>query len=798
MADIKIQKFTNVGGDNLIVLPNIQQGTNNILVKKYTEEITELKRTIKNESSGEEDVYIYPKVETPLMWGAGGYSDDEYTILNENTLKITFRNILDYYTNININIGYMSAEPNDIDLKTCSVGDQIAEICSTPIIIKEIGENYYILEQLNSTTGCSFYKFEPNPNIEYFTVSTNDVYCGVTGNNSNVLGYCSTVRGDKSYAFGEWNSITGNYSVNIGGHNTVSGSGNISLGQHNEVYGDGAVAIGTRILASGDGTFVAGKSVSAATSGMTVFGTYNLTTANAALVIGNGSNQSPSDALVLLKDGTLGVAGDIYVNGINKVVATTATPIANQVLTYNGSKIIWADAQGGGAYVPLSAFNAAIGTNNTAESSAFAQGINNIAESNGAAIGNSTTAYDNSFAQGSYCNATYSSFAQGANSTATSGSLAQGISCTASEYSLAQGKNTTATYHAASFGVQNNSNYNSLANGNQSTAQYESVANGNKAYAYNQSLAVGQNVHAYDRSIAVGTYCYADYSCFAQGYGNELAANKISANAYSFAHGYMGVTAGEYSLAQGNHSYAYNNSLAQGSKVSADRYSFAQGGNSYCIATLASIAQGQDNKSDTYSQALGNGNIASSYCFAAGQNNNSSAFSFAQGQYNTATSTGFAAGASNSAYNKAFTQGDNCTAKNYSIAQGEYCEAYDSAQAFGNHIKISAGMAIGNYNKTSANAAFVIGNGANNANRSDLFIISANGVASGSDFTTNGVSLSGMLALYNVLTARPLTGSYTLKCVDGVLTWESEVPANAVGINNEQVGVNNEGFSVGN
>ena len=149
--------------------------------------------------------------------------------------------------------------------------------------------------------------------------------------------------------------------------------------------------------------------------------------------------------------------------------------------------------------------------------------------------------------------------------------------------------------------------------------------------------------------------------------------------------------------------------------------------------------------------------------------------------------------------NGSLAQGASVSATQYSIAQGSNVSANNNAQAFGEGIRISAGMAIGKYNKTSADVAFVIGNGANNANRSDLFLISANGVASGKDFVTeNGVSLSGMLLLYNALTARPLTGSYSLKCIDGVLSWESEIPANAVSVNNEQVGVNNEGFSIGN
>lgn len=92
-----------------------------------------------------------------------------------------------------------------------------------------------------------------------------------------------------------------------------------------------------------------------------------------------------------------------------------------------------------------------------------------------------------------------------------------------------------------------------------------------------------------------------------------------------------------------------------------------------------------------------------------------------------------------SASDYSLSQGSDCYANLNSIAQGNDCSAYNNAQAFGFKTNIDGGMAIGKLNLTTANAAFVIGNGTINTftqeqNRSDLFVINNTGVASGKDF----------------------------------------------------------------
>jgi hypothetical protein len=135
------------------------------------------------------------------------------------------------------------------------------------------------------------------------------------------------------------------------------------------------------------------------------------------------------------------------------------------VLTLKDENTVGWQTPQGGDYVPLSATNVAIGTNNTAEYCAFAQGGNNNAQKNGVAIGAANTADTNSFTQGEYCKgntkglaqgssatANTNSFSQGERTYAVNGSLAQGLGVSATQYSIAQGSNVSATNNAQAFG----------------------------------------------------------------------------------------------------------------------------------------------------------------------------------------------------------------------------------------------------------------------------------------------------------------------------------------------------------
>ncbi len=134
---------------------------------------------------------------------------------------------------------------------------------------------------------------------------------------------------------------------------------------------------------------------------------------------------------------------------------------------------------------------------------------------------------------------------------------------------------------------------------------------------------------------------------------------------------------------------------------------------------------------NTNSASWGGGSTTGEYvplsatACSIGNNTATATQSFSQGVNNQGLGTeSFTQGYGNSAYNGALAQGRECYASNYSIAQGSNCSALVSpGQAFGQGTVISSvGMVIGQYNKTSANVSFVIGNGVA-SNRSDLFVI---------------------------------------------------------------------------
>ena len=288
------------------------------------------------------------------------------------------------------------------------------------------------------------------------------------------------------------------------------------------------------------------------------------------------------------------------------------------------------------------------------------------------------------------------------------------------------------------------------------------IKNNNCSATGNYAIAVG-----YETS-AIGDYSHTE--------GRETSAN----GKFSHAEGSATNTIGSASHAEGYSTTASADySHAEGEETQAlDRSSHAEGYQTSAHAGGSHAEGRQTITTEQYSHAEGYGTIAS-----GGASHTEGGFTYTYSAANYGHAEGYLASAIGFA---SHAEGKATKAiGNYSHTEGGYTIANDQFM-----------HAAGKYNATSADALFVIGNGTDSKHRSDAFIVYPNGQAGATDFITNGVSLSGMLALYDVLTARPLAGSYTLKCVDGVLTWEGEVPSNAVSVNGEQVGVNNEGFGI--
>jgi hypothetical protein len=239
---------------------------------------------------------------------------------------------------------------------------------------------------------------------------------------------------------------------------------------------------------------------------------------------------------------------------------------------------------------------------------------------------------------------------------------------------------------------------------------------------------------------------------------------------------------------QGTDNSGADRTFAQGSANYSHLGSFAQGYQN--TATIQSFAQGQYNTANNSTMVQGTSNTAQTMAFAQGIQNNASVQSFAQGASNKSNSNSFAQGTMNSASNFGFAQGGGNTALDYSFTQGgsNYASGYSQAFGYGNNIT-NTGMVIGQYNKTSSDVAFVIGNGSKN-NRSDLFTIAHDGtVSSTGDFVVSDKSLSSVYdnvssnsstwdAKQDALTNEQLSAISSVSSIKGtVITGDSNIRA---------------------
>ena len=282
-----------------------------------------------------------------------------------------------------------------------------------------------------------------------------------------------------------------------------------------------------------------------------------------------------------------------------------------------------------------------------------------------------------------------------------------------------------------------------------SSADYDSLGNPLSSYmieskfGFNNNLITGYDGSAFAQGggggTVTGNYLEMSASAALIGVDNDTILGYMSQTPKGYlAFGYKNKV-GSYSFAAGSSNSANSLSVAVGTANSATGNGIAVGGGNY--VTGGSIGVGSTNSAGSYGVAVGSYNKADSNSFSVGMYVTATNTAFALGNNISANSGSFAMGDYTSATNYSFAFGDGvtanqkCSANNHSVAIGKNCSANDFSQAFGQQLKITDyGMAIGVGNKTSANAAFVIGNGTltnggycTDANRSDLFVIDKTG-----------------------------------------------------------------------
>jgi len=143
-------------------------------------------------------------------------------------------------------------------------------------------------------------------------------YSMAWGRQTGAFGMCSTASGAYSWAgnfldlvMGGWSSANGGHSTAIGTWSTASGYGSVALGGGDTASGSSSTVIGNGNTASGYYATASGRYTTASAYNSFVTGTYNVgggsstawVSTDPLFEIGNGTSSTPSDALVVYKNG---------------------------------------------------------------------------------------------------------------------------------------------------------------------------------------------------------------------------------------------------------------------------------------------------------------------------------------------------------------------------------------------------------------------------------------------------------------------------------------------------------------
>ncbi|GLR18722.1 tail fiber domain-containing protein [Portibacter lacus] len=140
-----------------------------------------------------------------------------------------------------------------------------------------------------------------------------------SGNESFALGFVEA-NGQSSFATGILNEANGNATFVIGQNNYANGNYSFAAGSNSETLGDHSTAIGSGVRAYSYNEFVIGLNNTSYTPNSST----GWVSSDRLFVIGNGIN-SPSDAMVVLKNGNTTINGETTLNG-NSRITDSANP----------------------------------------------------------------------------------------------------------------------------------------------------------------------------------------------------------------------------------------------------------------------------------------------------------------------------------------------------------------------------------------------------------------------------------------------------------------------------------------
>ena len=538
-----------------------------------------------------------------------------------------------------------------------------------------------------------------------------------SGTASTAMGNGTTASGTASTAMGNGTTANGVGSTAMGGTTIASGTYSTAMGGATTASGTYSTAMGGATTASGLGSTAMGRNTTASDYGSLVIGQYNSSgsavtsnatsfdTANTAFVIGNGVDSSNiSDAFSILFDGTTTIAGS--------VTATSFVGDGSQLTGITGSASSLNDLTDVLVDSNNSMFLGTPPANSTGEYNT-ALGYKPLY---------SNTEGDNNTALGEF--ALYSNTTGDDNTASGSGALAT---------------NTT---------------------GNNNTALgYNAVAS--SAEAINQTIIGYEATGVADNSVVLGNddvtavYMGEDSGATVYAAGLNIGGTEITSTAAE-----LNLLSGATSLGTGILSPVTENSntgVRLSTAVAANHGDIGSNAVDLSYSTSASTTRGATGYAST---AMGKTTEASGYASTAmGATTEASgnastamgAFTTASGDYSTAMGRSTeASGVSSTA------MGESTTASDFgSTVIGQY-------NSSGSTVTNSADSF------STANTAFVIGNGVDGSNTSDAFKVLFNGDATvGNDLTVSGdvVINSDMRLKANILSLGSTL--YKLLQIDG-------------------------------
>ena len=161
-----------------------------------------------------------------------------------------------------------------------------------------------------------------------------------SGTSSMAMGNNTTASGGKSTAMGNNTTASGDSSTAMGFGTTASEIGSTAMGNTTTASGSFATAMGNRTVASGRSSVAMGAGTIAPSYGETAIGIYNTTytptnsidwhATDRLFVIGNGTFSSQSNAMVVLKNGNVGIG----TSSPNKAKLEVSGSVSNTVTGY--------------------------------------------------------------------------------------------------------------------------------------------------------------------------------------------------------------------------------------------------------------------------------------------------------------------------------------------------------------------------------------------------------------------------------------------------------------------------------